>query len=169
MSVIPPGVLFFGSYSPASSAQFLTSNSITHVLSIGHAPSQQIEGVIYHWLSLDDSIASLIGPTIRAAIEIIKCALTSNEGQGRIFVHCAAGVSRSPTIVVAYLMVAHAMPLKQALGLVIRARPQVLPNIGFIAQLKKLELDLFGFSTLHIDALPIREDDRLELFSARIN
>lgn len=164
--VIPPGIIFFGSCSSASSSQFLTSNSITHVLSIGEAPYRRIEGVTYHWLSLDDSIGALIGPTVRSAIEIIKFALSSNDGQGRIFVHCAAGVSRSPTIVVAYLMVVHSMPLRQALGLVIRARPQVLPNLGFIAQLKRLELELFGFSTLHVDALPRREDDRLELFSA---
>lgn len=58
------------------------------------------------------------------------------------------------------------MSLKEALGIVIRARPAVCPNSGFLAQLKELEVDLRGTSSMDIDSLPSKKDDRLALFSA---
>ncbi|KAF9448424.1 phosphatases II [Macrolepiota fuliginosa MF-IS2] len=163
-SIIIPNALYLGPCSSASSVLFLTSNSINHVLSIGSTPSPKVDGVTYHRLSLNDSTSSSITPTVNAAVDIINSALRSNRGHGRIFVHCSAGVSRSPTIVTSYLMKQRHMPLKTALGHVLRARPQVSPNSGFLKQLKELEVELFGKATLDIDELPRREADRLALF-----
>lgn len=56
------------------------------------------------------------------------------------------------------------MSLKEALGQVLRARPQVSPNPGFVRQLKEMEIERFGFTTLEVDELPRREIDRLALF-----
>ncbi|KAF6744671.1 protein-tyrosine phosphatase-like protein [Ephemerocybe angulata] len=85
-------------------------------------------------------------------------------GRTRILVHCSAGVSRSPTIVVGYLMKQRGMTLREALGCVLSVRPQVLPNPGFLAQLKTLEVELTGMSTVEVDELPKREVDRLAMF-----
>lgn len=51
-----------------------------------------------------------------------------------------------------------------AIGLVIRARPQLSPNLGCLEQLKRLELGLLGSNSLVVDALPMRGKDRLALF-----
>ena len=56
------------------------------------------------------------------------------------------------------------MSLKAALGLVVRARPQVSPNPGFLQQLKKLEEELYGTVTLDVDELPKQQKDRIALF-----
>ena len=56
------------------------------------------------------------------------------------------------------------MTLKVALGQIVRARPQVSPNPGFLQQLKNLEMEIFGNMTLHVDELPKREKDRIALF-----
>ncbi|KAH9479342.1 Dual specificity protein phosphatase 1 [Psilocybe cubensis] len=165
VSVVLSSALYLGPCSAASSESFLSTKSITQVLSVGSTPSPKVEGVVYHRLSLSDSTTSSISNTIDAATEIIKAALQSNKGRGRILVHCSAGVSRSPTIVCGYLMKEHNMSLKNALGLIVRARPQVSPNPGFLNQLKDLEVALFGSSSLDIDELPRREIDRLALFN----
>ncbi len=165
VSTIIPNALYLGPASSASSSTFLTSNSINHVLSIGITPSPKVDGVTYHRLSLNDNISSSINSVVDAAIEIIDSALASNKGRGRILVHCSAGVSRSPTIVTGYLMKRRNMSLKAALGSVVQARHQVSPNSGFLGQLKELETDIFGKSTLDVDELPRREADRLALFS----
>lgn len=165
VSVIIPSALYLGPCSSASSIPFLTSNSINHVLSIGSTPSPRVDDVTYHRLGLKDSTSSSIASTIDSAIEVIDNALGSNKGRGRILVHCSAGVSRSPTVVVGYLMKKRGMSLKVALGHVVRARPQVSPNPGFLEQLKAMEEGLYGgVSTLEVDELPRREVDRLALF-----
>lgn len=73
-------------------------------------------------------------------------------------------------VVAAYLMKRKGMTLKAALGQIIRVRPQVSPNAGFLQQLKGMEMALFGtaVSSLEgVDELPKREKDRLALFEER--
>ena len=49
--------------------------------------------------------------------------------------HCYAGVSRSATIVIAYLILEHNLGCLEATALVKRQRPEVFPNAGFQRQL----------------------------------
>ena len=165
-SAILPNALYLGPCSAArSSRPFIKSERITHVLSIGITPWPRADDVVYHRLALADSTTSSIETTLKLAIEFIDAALESTKGAGRILVHCSAGVSRSPTIVVGYLMKKRGMTLKEALGQVVRARPQVSPNSGFLRQLKELEVELRGASSIDIDELPRREADRLAYFA----
>lgn len=126
----------------------------------------------YHRLSLNDSPTSSISKVSEEACKVIEDAVASKAkggGKGKILVHCSAGISRSPTLVVAYLMRSHGMSLKAALGLVVRARPQVSPNSGFLQQLKRLEEELYGVVTLEVDELPKQQKDRLALFEKGIS
>lgn len=50
--------------------------------------------------------------------------------------HCLAGVSRSPTVITAYLMATLKLRWKEALAIIKQTRPFVNPNPGFIEQLK---------------------------------
>jgi len=168
VSTIIPSSLFLGPCSAASSSAFLAANSITEVLSIGSTPSPKVAGVSYHRLTLTDSVSSSLATTLSLAIPIITAAISSNQGRGAILVHCAAGVSRSPAIVVGYLMQERGMRLREALGLVVRERPQVSPNSGFISGLKELEVELFGGETMAgLVEMPRREVDRLALFAEK--
>ncbi|CAF3827500.1 unnamed protein product, partial [Rotaria magnacalcarata] len=56
--------------------------------------------------------------------------------------HCAAGISRSATIVLAYLMKYHHNTLKEAFFFLIEKRPQIWPNEGFLLQLLRYETEL---------------------------
>lgn len=176
--VFPPSI-YLGPRSSASSTSFLAANDISHILSVGSSPPRQVPGIDYHRLSLTDSPSSSIARVSRAANEIIELALAtptaSNEPNpvtqrrpGKILVHCSAGVSRSPTIIVAYLMQRHHMTLKEALGLVVRARPSVCPNPGFLSQLKEMEREAFGEVTLAENELPRRKEERLMMFATEV-
>ncbi|KAI6117998.1 protein-tyrosine phosphatase-like protein [Pisolithus sp. B1] len=155
--VLPPS-LYLGPCSAASSKSFLAKNSITHVLSIGASPSAQVDGVAYQRLSINDSVSSSIAKVTDTACNLIDKALASKKGKGKILVHCSAGISRSPMVVAAYLM-------KRKRNDIIRVRPQVSPNAGFLQQLKDLEMELYGSVSLEVDELPKREKDRLALFA----
>ncbi len=57
-------------------------------------------------------------------------------------VHCQAGMSRSPALVIAYLMMVHGLTYFAALATVREKRSCVEPNYGFRVQLIELDLRL---------------------------
>lgn len=58
-----------------------------------------------------------------------------------MLVHCARGISRSATLVLAYLMLREGLTLVEALEAVRRHR-NILPNAGFLNQLRQLDTSL---------------------------
>lgn len=65
-------------------------------------------------------------------------------GPRRVLVHCQAGVSRSASVVLCYLMRNNEWTLRQAIEHVWQTRPFVLPNAGFFEQLLEVERQLFA-------------------------
>ncbi|XP_070622687.1 LOW QUALITY PROTEIN: dual specificity protein phosphatase 10-like [Erythrolamprus reginae] len=63
------------------------------------------------------------------------------SGKG-VLVHCQAGVSRSATIVIAYLMKHTLMTMGDAYKYVKSRRPVISPNLNFMGQLLQFETDL---------------------------
>ena len=64
------------------------------------------------------------------------------KGEDKILVHCAAGASRSATVVIAYIMFIKKMSYKDALEFVRNKRFVVYPNPGFRDQLELFEKEL---------------------------
>lgn len=58
-------------------------------------------------------------------------------GGKRVLIHCLGGVSRSPTLVCAYLMKSCHLGWKESLTFVQGKRTCVNPNFGFLAQLEE--------------------------------
>ncbi|NWY57368.1 DS13B phosphatase, partial [Chionis minor] len=69
----------------------------------------------------------------------IRAAL--NSPRGKVLVHCAMGVSRSATLVLAFLMICEGMSLTDAIQTV-RPHRGICPNSGFLKQLRELDLQL---------------------------
>lgn len=65
-----------------------------------------------------------------------------------VILHCFVGASRSPALLVAYLMIDKDMSLLDAYNMVRRKRHIVQPNQGFRLQLAKYELMLHGASSV---------------------
>ena len=72
-----------------------------------------------------------------------KCVARKNK----VLVHCRAGYSRSPGIVLAYLMAEEGMRLWQAQELV-ESKRLVMPNDAFRLQLARYELEIYGESSV---------------------
>lgn len=64
------------------------------------------------------------------------------QQQGKVLVHCRAGVSRSATVCIAYLMQKQQMSLDAAFEFVVSRRPIIDPNLNFIQQLQRFEASL---------------------------
>ncbi|XP_052534210.1 dual specificity protein phosphatase 13-like isoform X2 [Tympanuchus pallidicinctus] len=69
----------------------------------------------------------------------IRAAL--NTPRGKVLVHCAMGISRSATLVLAFLMICEDMSLADAIQAV-RSHRGICPNSGFLEQLRELDLRL---------------------------
>ncbi|XP_038647410.1 dual specificity protein phosphatase 18-like [Scyliorhinus canicula] len=74
---------------------------------------------------------------------------------GRTLLHCAAGISRSPTLCLAYLMKYHQMSLLGAHAWLKACRPIIRPNSGFWKQLIEYEDGLFGKSSIKMVMSPL--------------
>ena len=90
----------------------------------------------------DEDQAGAMGEHLDQACRFMK------EQKGAVLVHCAAGISRSTTVVLAYLISSAGpeggMRLLDAFSLVRRARPCVWPNTGFMAMLCAKEASLIS-------------------------
>lgn len=74
----------------------------------------------------------------------VKCALFCVSDEARlnkqgVLVHCLAGISRSVTVTVAYLMSKQSMCLNEAYDFVKKCKPNISPNFTFMGQLLDFE------------------------------
>jgi hypothetical protein len=124
------------------------SYNIDHIVSI--VPLRgPIESIKHDILSIDDRSDSdtirLFELRIPSLCESIHSSLTEGKNVG---VHCQVGVSRSVTLVLAYLMKYEGLSLKEAVERVKSCRPFICPNRGFLEILGKLEREQFQKSSL---------------------
>ena len=61
----------------------------------------------------------------------------AKQNGGSVLVHCKAGVSRSASVVIGYLIHHHGMSYQEAYDHVKCRRAAIKPNDGFIRQLKE--------------------------------
>lgn len=99
----------------------------------------RVQGVKHIVVPLLDESSEDIGTHFATTVAHIQEHM---EGDGRVLVHCVQGISRSASIVTAYLMMVQGASLTHALGLMRAARPIAQPNPGFMRQLKALEATL---------------------------
>lgn len=92
----------------------------------------------YLRLPLKDANGQRLDDALAAAVPFIGAALRDGR---RVLVHCAQGLSRSVSVVLAYLILAHGLSLEEATArlddyVVHGSLPR--PNAGFMAQLQAL-------------------------------
>lgn len=130
---IIPG-LFLSSQDPTANIEILREHEIRHVLSVGVDSIAKFDEIDYHYCDLLDLPESDLSIAIEKSVKIVH-----DKRRENILVHCNAGVSRSPTIIISYLMVFEKMSYDDAYGKVKEARSCIKPNEGFVKQLKRLK------------------------------
>ncbi|KAL3665961.1 hypothetical protein V7S43_008760 [Phytophthora oleae] len=130
--------LYIGGAVAAKNKSLLIQNGITHVINCAAsvAPASFPEAFCYFNMRLRDHSSQDIARHFYSMFDFIERA---RESGGRIFLHCVKGISRSPTMAIAYLMWYKNMSMYKALDFVRQARPIVDPNVGFIFQLTEWE------------------------------
>lgn len=67
------------------------------------------------------------------------CIESIRKSGGKVLIHCRAGISRSATVCIAYLMYAGRLPLDEAHDYLKHCRPLISPNLNFMRQLAEFE------------------------------
>ncbi|KAJ8012146.1 hypothetical protein DPEC_G00065640 [Dallia pectoralis] len=150
--------LYLGNFKDARDREQLARNNITHILSIHDSAAPILPG----WLQQPESAEARGGlhegvggremtylcisaadlPTQNLMQHFKQSIVFMHEsrlkGEGCL-VHCLAGVSRSVTLVVAYIMTVTGLGWKETLAAVRAARSCASPNLGFQHQLEEFE------------------------------
>ncbi|XP_039557556.1 dual specificity protein phosphatase 1 isoform X1 [Passer montanus] len=129
--------LYLGSAYHASRKDMLDALGITALINVSANCPNHFEGHYqYKSIPVEDNHKADISSWFNEAIDFIDSV--KNEG-GRVFVHCQAGISRSATICLAYLMRTNRVKLDEAFEFVKQRRSIISPNFSFMGQLLQFE------------------------------
>uniref|UniRef100_A0A8B9JGK6 Si:ch1073-184j22.2 n=1 Tax=Astyanax mexicanus TaxID=7994 RepID=A0A8B9JGK6_ASTMX len=95
------------------------------------------------------AVSDLPSARLSEHFDRVASRIHSNQAGGTL-VHCAAGMSRSPALIMAYLMKYKGVTLQQAHSWVQRSRPYIRLNAGFWQQLLDYERGLYGKNTVKV-------------------
>ncbi|CAH2107580.1 unnamed protein product [Euphydryas editha] len=135
--------LYLGNSTNSEDCDALARHNIKYVLNVTPDLPNTFEaegcGINYLKIPIADHWSQNLAVHFPQAIRFIEEAMTARCG---VLVHCVAGVSRSVTVTLAYLMQRHRLCLRDAFELVRSRKTDIAPNFHFMRQLHSFERDL---------------------------
>lgn len=149
VDTVLPGKLFISNW---RGVEQRVEFGVSHIAAIGEEfVDDTAPGIAYfhHDISDDDFEGTKMAENLRTAAAFVNDAIS---GGGRCLVHCAAGISRSATVVLAYRVLYGKLTLRAAFAELYGCRKCIWPNDGFMEALIALERDVFkGVATIELE------------------
>ncbi|XP_072241588.1 dual specificity protein phosphatase 8 isoform X1 [Leuresthes tenuis] len=133
--------LYLGSQKDVLNKDLMVQNGITYVLNASNTCPKPdfINESNFMRIPVNDNYCEKVLPWLDKTNEFIDKAKVSNC---RVIVHCLAGISRSATIAIAYIMKTMGLSSDDAYRFVKDRRPSISPNFNFLGQLLEFEKGL---------------------------
>ncbi|XP_065674396.1 dual specificity protein phosphatase 6 [Hydra vulgaris] len=148
--------LFLGNKTDSSCIDLLRKFNITHILNVTHdLPNLFYESKEFEYLQIpiqDNSNGNVLD-MFPIAYKFIENAI---DAGGCVLVHCLGGISRSSTIIIAYLMIKYRFSLNEAYDHVKSKKRNIAPNFTFMGQLLDLEQNKCLFNAYSKNISPIQ-------------
>lgn len=129
--------IYLGSVKAATNAKALDKWKISHVLVVDLTSSMLWpQKITYKRIKLEDTATANLLEVLPEALAFIGEAKLRRVN---ILVHCTRGVSRSASVVIAYLMLSKGLGYDAAKAHVAGKRSFIYPNLGFEVQLRHLQ------------------------------
>jgi protein-tyrosine phosphatase len=136
-SIILPGLYLSGI--ECVNEKILDEYNIKYVISVMNNPPQLSEKYKQFCIPINDDFGAFIRPYFEKSHQIINEALCNGEN---ILIHCYAGISRSATITISYIMKNKTMTSKDAYSFVRNQRNIIEPNFIFSYSLENYGKEL---------------------------
>ena len=146
---IIPG-LFCGSMRCAQNPHVYQRLRISCVLTVGALEPNILSGMKHETVAVATT-------SFETAIAFIDDAMRNSSG---CLVHCFSGMSRSPSILIAYLMKRRGMRLDEAYCVTKKACPAIYPNVDVFNQLVAYDAQLFPNAQRPLDMASMERDVR---------
>jgi dual specificity MAP kinase phosphatase len=137
MSKITP-TLWLSGESDARNPSFLQWARITHILNCADdsSPNYPLHiPLIVEQIPMEDDETHAIPAQLDEAVQLLDTWLEQGH---TVLVHCRAGISRSPTVILAWLIRYKHMSFEEAWSLVVKQRNIIQPNPYFMHLLRCL-------------------------------
>ncbi|CAF1128544.1 unnamed protein product [Adineta steineri] len=133
--------LYHGDLNHARNKKLLKELDIRHIINICDYELEKdiLDQFNVLWIDADDDISTNINQYFQKTNQFLQSCKEKDE---KVLVHCQMGISRSSSIVLAYLMKYHHDSLSQAYDYLIERRRYAAPNAGFFLQLIRYEKTL---------------------------
>ena len=132
--------LYLGSEYHATNTEWLNKCGIEAILNVSNRyPEIDETQFEYKHFPVRDSGDSDITSIFNDSFDFIN---NVRESGRKLLVHCQAGISRSATICIAYLMLIEGRTMEEAIKYVRSSRKCINPNFGFMGQLYEYEKEL---------------------------
>jgi len=129
--------LYLAGQDVAADQSIIRDLGVSRILNVGTGIENSFPDLVqYSNIEILDLPEHNIIQDLNKASSILEAAKLKGE---KCLVHCNAGVSRAPTVVIGYLMLKENLDFIKAFDTVKRARPCINPNPGFIAQLRQIQ------------------------------
>jgi hypothetical protein len=139
-----------GGRDDAKDRNLLISWGITHVLNVARQMDNfHPNDFVYLKLPLTDTDDTPIGHLSGIIVDFISQVEKMN---GRVFIHCISGVSRTSAACIMHMMIRHGLYLRQSWEYLHSCRPIIAPNDGFKFYLANLEMKLFHGSSVALSS-----------------
>ncbi|KAJ9456235.1 putative rhodanese domain-containing dual specificity protein phosphatase [Diplonema papillatum] len=126
--------LYLGAAHDANREEEIRRLSITHIVNLQQeTATKRWDNIRYLHITVSDHSDS---PIARHFNDVIKYLEEARSSGGVALVHCRQGISRSATVIIAYLMNLMRVPYKLAHDVVRRRRAVINPNLGFVTALE---------------------------------
>ncbi len=132
--------IYLGNIAGAQNNSFLKENNIGYIINLSNQWYPKSKEINYLDIPISDSPNTNIKYYFPEIISFFNKGLNSNQN---IYIHCRAGISRSTTGLIAFLM-SKGLSMKDAINYVYSKRNIIQPNQGFWIQLMVFEKELYG-------------------------
>ena len=147
--------LFLTDFPNVSNARVLSSLGLTRIVNASRYRNVHEEDERFRYLEVD--VSDIDSESISDHFESVFQFLQGASAEAPVVVHCQMGVSRSATLVIAYLIKQLRLTLRQAVWLTRSCRSVIFPNAGFLQQLLEFEEKTLGQASIDMKALDPRD------------
>lgn len=149
MDMIEPN-LYLGNIASATDVNNISKFKITHILTIDTCPLPrhilELKGLTTKYIQLSDQPRE----DLLSHLDDTAAFIEKGIENGTVLVHCYIGVSRSATVILAYMMKKYQIALAEAFIRVKKKRNMIDPNPGFVTQLKLYQAMGFKVDKNHL-------------------